>query len=214
MAFVLSVCGLKGGVGKSLISSTLACGFHRAGRKTLVIDADEQGTLRTWAEKGASNDIPPVIAMDARNLVRDIERVGADYEIAVVDTPARLGKEARAAMMRADLVLLPVVRGGPGIWTLDETLEILEEARASRPELPAYVVHNMVDHTTLSQSARERLAELPIKLVGEGLGYRVAFDEAMTLGADVVAYAPDSEAAREAKALFRAVEKLVTKGKR
>ena len=50
--YVIAICGLKGGIGKSTVAATVACGFHRAGRKTLLVDADSQGTIRTWAGKG------------------------------------------------------------------------------------------------------------------------------------------------------------------
>ena len=49
----IAVVGLKGGIGKSLISTLLACGFHRAKRKTLLVDADDQGSTRSISAKPA-----------------------------------------------------------------------------------------------------------------------------------------------------------------
>jgi chromosome partitioning protein len=212
--FTISISALKGGVGKSILAVTVGCGFHRAGRKTLLVDADSQGTLRTWAGKGEGNDIPPVVAMDGRNLARDLARVGAAYELAVVDTPARLAAEARTAMVVADLVLLPASRGPAGLWALEETLNTLAEARGLRPDLLAYVVANRMGHTHLAELTRERLAELDVPVLEASLGDRVAFDEALGAGMDVVDYMPSSEAAKEAKALTRELTKIITKGHR
>jgi Mrp family chromosome partitioning ATPase len=41
----IAVYGLKGGIGKSTVAATVACGFHRTGRKTTIADAGSQGTL-------------------------------------------------------------------------------------------------------------------------------------------------------------------------
>jgi chromosome partitioning protein len=211
MAYVISVCGMKGGVGKSTIAVTVGVAFHRAGQNTLLVDADEQGTLRSWAGRGAEDrlDVPPVVAMDARNLARDLTRVAKDHDAVVIDTPARLGREARAAMVLSDLVLLPVARGLPGLAALDETLKIVEDARAMRPDLDVRVVLNRVDRTTLSKVTRERLVEMGLAILGDGLRDLVAFDEAMSCGADVVGYAPESEAAAEAKQLFSDIKKII-----
>jgi chromosome partitioning protein len=208
--FTIAVVGLKGGIGKSLIATLLACGFHRAKRKTLLVDGDDQGSARTWKAKAIENnfDVPLVFPMDSRNILHDLDDAADGYEAVIVDTPARLQKEARASMMVADLVLLPAVRGGAGMWALEQSLEVVEEARAARTEsLPAYIVPNRIEHTTLSQIALERMAELPLPCI-VGLGNRIAFDEGFTVGSDVCEVAPNSEAANEARALFRAVSKL------
>ena len=211
MAYVISICGTKGGIGKSTIAVTIGVGFHRAGKSTLLVDADEQATLRNWAGKGAEDsvDIPPVVAMDARNLARDLQRVGKQYEVIVIDTPARLGREARAAMVLSDLTLLPVARGLPGLAALEDTLKIVEDAQAMRPDLDVRVVLNRVDRTTLSRVTRENIEAMKLAILGEGLHDRVAFDEAMSMGTDAVGYEPESEAAAEAKQLFQDVNKIM-----
>jgi chromosome partitioning protein len=215
MAYVISICGTKGGIGKSTIAVTIGVGFHRAGKSTLLVDADEQGTLRNWAGKGAEDsvDIPPVVAMDARNLARDLQRVGKQYEVIVIDTPARLGREARAAMVLSDLALLPVARGLPGLAALEDTLKIVEDAQAMRPDLDVRVVLNRVDRTTLSRVTRENIEAMKLAILGEGLHDRVAFDEAMSMGTDAVGYEPESEAAAEARQLFQDVNKIMRRAK-
>ena len=89
MSLVVAIAGLKGGIGKSTITLSLTGAMHRSGRRTLIIDADSQATLRTWAAKSAEGgyDGPPVVALDARALRRDLEHVSAGFEIAVIDSP-------------------------------------------------------------------------------------------------------------------------------
>jgi chromosome partitioning protein len=210
MRHTVATVNLKGGVGKSTLATNLATCFHRAGHKTLLVDADYQGTARTWASMAKdASDIPPVVAMDARNILKDLPRVGADYEIVVIDTPARLGKEARAAMLSADLVLIPVGPEPADVWALDETIDVLEEARALEPELRARVVFNRADSTSLSALVERKLADFGIEVLAATLGNRVVVGKAMLNGSGVASYAPTSDAATEMMALFKAVRKIL-----
>lgn len=54
-ALVLAVCNQKGGVGKTTTTYHLARAGVRAGRRVLVVDLDQQGTLTTIA---AREDVP------------------------------------------------------------------------------------------------------------------------------------------------------------
>jgi chromosome partitioning protein len=211
MAQIIAVTGLKGGVGKSTLALNLATCFHRAGRRTLLVDADTQGTVRAWAAVAAEteSDGPPVVAIDARTLARDLGRVAKDYDVAIVDCPARLGAESRAAMVTADLVLLPVLPGAADVWALKQTVEVLDEARAIKPDLEARIVVNRTDRTTLAGLARENIEGLGVDILGDGLGNRVAFGEATLAGRGVIDYAPSSPAAEEMTALFKHVTRII-----
>lgn len=207
MSLIISVANLKGGTGKSTIALALATTLHNARHRVLIVDADTQGTCRQWAARASENGHsgPVVVSMDARALARDLRRVTDDYDVAIIDTPARLGPAARAAMVAADVVVLPVSPGAADIWALQETIEIFEEAQALRSDLRAVVVFNRADRTTLARVAREALNDLGVPLLETGLGSRVAHGEAMLAGRGVVEHAPSSKAAAEAQALTAAV---------
>jgi chromosome partitioning protein len=210
VSLVISVCALKGGVGKSTICLNLASTLHRAGHRTLLVDLDSQATLRAWAARSAESgyDGPPVVGLDGRTLRRDLEKVSEGFEIVVLDSPPRLGTEARAAMLVADLVLMPVTPGAADVWALQETLTVLEEAKGLRPELQGVIVRNRVDRTALTSSSKSALEQMSVPVLEAALGNRVAFGEATLAGQGVVDYAPDSPAASEVKAL---VTDLVTR---
>lgn len=207
MALTIAVSSLKGGVGKSTISLNLAACLHRAGHRTLVVDADPQGTCRTWAAKAAElgHDGPPVVAMEGKTLRRDLERVAKGFDVVVIDSPPRMGVEARAAMVAADFVLMPVTPGGADVWALRETIAVLEDARQLRPELRAAVVLNRADRTTLAKLTAAAIDGLDVDMLDSTLSNRVAFGEATLGGVGVVDYAPDSEAAREIRRFTKAV---------
>lgn len=207
--YVVTVANLKGGAGKSTVTITIACAFHRAGVKTLIVDADRQSTLRTWAGAVTGNDIPPVVGLDGPKFAKDLLRIAASYELVVTDTPPRMPAESRIAMVAADLVLIPSEPGASDLWALKEMLATVEEARAMRPNLLVYVLPNRVDATNLSVLVLKELVELGMPLLKSQLGSRVAYREAMAAGCDVVALDPNSEAAREARALHRELAKII-----
>lgn len=201
----LSVSGLKGGAGKTVVATNLAAALHRSGHKTLLIDLDAQATASTWAARAAelSHDAPPVVSITGSAVRRDIERVGAAYDVVVLDSPPRLGVESRTAVILADVVLLPVSPGVADTWALQSTLTVLEDARALRPELRAGLVLNRWDRSSLASSARSALEQTELPVLGV-LSSRVAYGEAMASGLGVIEYAPKSEAAFEFRRLVRA----------
>lgn len=208
----ISCVNLKGGVGKSTVSTNLAVCLHRDHRRVLLVDADSQGTARTWAAAAGEADVPPVVAMDQRNIARDLPRVAAGFDFVVVDSPARLGKEARGAMLASSLSLLPVVPGAADVWALRETLDVLEEARGLVPDLRASIVLNQADHTKMGALVAGKLGELGVPVMTSTLGHRVLFRESMLAGRGVVDYAPGSTAAMEMAALYAEVLQLLGVG--
>lgn len=207
MALVITVASMKGGVGKTTIAINLATCLHRAGHKTLIVDADTQGSARSWAVVAANkgHDGPPVASLDASALMRDLEALAAGFAVVVIDGPPRLDRGARAAMLAADIVVMPVTPGAQDVWALQQTIEVLEEARASRPELKGVVVMNRKDRTALGRMVHEAIGNTGLPLLTAALGQRVAFGEATLEGRGVIDYAPGSPAAREAEELTRTV---------
>lgn len=212
MPWVVAVSGLKGGVGKSTVALTLATTLHAAGRRVLIVDADPQGTARAWAARAAElgHEGPAVASVDGRQLRRDLPRLAAGAELVVIDTPPRLGADARAAMLASDLVLLPTTPGAADLWALQETLTVLAEAQ-SVGDFKSAVVLNRVDRTNLAAGAEQAVRDLGVAVLGAQLGARVAYGEAILAGLGVVQHAPGSTAADEAKALSRAVLRALGK---
>ena len=55
---ILAFLNQKGGVGKSTLSTNAADYMHRQGAKTLLIDADPQGTTNDWAARRDAMTFP------------------------------------------------------------------------------------------------------------------------------------------------------------
>jgi chromosome partitioning protein len=207
MALTIAVANLKGGVGKSTLTIHIASFLAQDGHKTLIVDADPQGTCRTWAARASENGHtgPAVAGIEGKTLRRDLPQISAPYDAVIIDSPGKLGVEARAAMLTSHLVVLPICPGPADFWALSETMNVVEDAKGLRPDLRFGVVFNKADRTALTRTIRSSLDRAGVYLFETTIGNRVAFGEATMMGRGVTDYAPDSEAAREVRRLTRAI---------
>jgi chromosome partitioning protein len=207
MCIVIAFCNLKGGAGKTTLAVNVAAALHRGGQRAVLVDADLQGSATAWAARAAElgRDGPPCVSVAAAALRRDLPRLIEPFDVALIDGPARLGPETRAAMLAADLVVVPMTPGAVDLWAAAETVRVLEDARGLRPELRAVALLNRADRTALSRVARSAIDELGIAPLDIVVGARVAFGEGMLTGQGVVDHAPASEAAVEIRRLTKAL---------
>lgn len=209
---IVAFAGQKGGVGKSTSALAVACEWHARGASVLVCDADPQGTARTFAVVAAEagNEAPTVVGV-GEGLERpdQVPKLSRSNDWTVIDCPPRMGKIQRAAMMIADLVILPCGPSTADAWALAESVALVNEARQVRPQLRAVVlVTRRVARTAIGDSAREVLGESGLPILKAELGYRTAYQEALAAGLGVTRYAPRSPAANEVRSLVRELERL------
>lgn len=210
---VIALAGQKGGSGKTTTAICLAAEWHARGHKVLLVDADPQGSSRTWADVAAEATLPcPTVVSMGPGLHRpdQLPALAAGYDFTIIDCPPRHGDIQRAALMVADLVVVPCGPSGVDAWALGATLDIIEEARTLRPDLVvAVLITRKVARTALGTNARGALAVSGLRILAAELGYRVAYQEAPAAGLGVTTYAPGTPVAIEVIALADELVKLL-----
>jgi len=110
----------KGGTGKSTTAVHSAVALAAAGRRVAAIDLDtRQRTLGRYLDNraatiqrmGVSLPMPVYETFDpakGEELDAQLNRLAADADIVVIDTPGRDEPYARAAMLRADTLVTPI----------------------------------------------------------------------------------------------------------
>lgn len=202
---ILALISQKGGVGKSTLSVSIAWELQERGARVLVVDADPQGTVRITGEVATEAGLPaPTIIALGKDMYRpeQLPTLAANYDHVIIDTPGRLGDVQRAALMVADIALMPVGQSAADAWGLTETLELARQAQTLRPQLrTALVITRKLPRTALGKNAREVLAGCDFPILTTETTYRVAWQEALAAGKGVSQYNPKDAAAVEAKSL-------------
>ena len=141
----------------------LAVAALERGLRVLLVDADPQGTVRTWGEVAAERKrpAPTVVAMGASmHKAGQLGDLAAGYDMTFIDCPPRHGEVQRSALMVADVVVLPCGASAADAWALATSLEVVREARTMRDELLACIPHHAQAgrrRTALGKAARKVL---------------------------------------------------------
>jgi chromosome partitioning protein len=162
------VASSKGGAGKTTIATHLAAYFALAGKRTVLVDADRQGSSQRWSEKRASLEAA-VLPVDGTK--RGWEKhVPDDTERLVVDGPAgAMADDLEPFLARVDAVVVPVL---PSVIDLEATVRFLNSLaaidRVRKGKLPVGLVANKLKPwTNASQQVMEQLQAWPYPVVAQ-----------------------------------------------
>jgi chromosome partitioning protein len=117
------ISNVKGGVGKTTTSVYLAAvAVNRGYSPVLLVDADRQASSAEWLEESPVEGVDLIEAPSERTVARAME--GHDG-LAVIDTPPGDERIVRAAIERADAVVIPTRAGGVEFTRVVATLAML-----------------------------------------------------------------------------------------
>lgn len=205
---ILALTGQKGGSGKSTTAISVAAELHARGSRVLLVDAAPQGSALTWAAVAAEagQGAPTVVGMGV-DLCEptQLPTLAKNFEHVVIDCPPRNYDIQWAALMVADLAVLPCGPAAVDVWAMAESLELVRSAQKvrqeQRPELRAAVLlTQLVARTVIGARVREALAEVGLPILSATLGFRIAYQEAPAAGVGVAQYGA-GDAADEVHAL-------------
>ncbi|MBP2667324.1 MAG: hypothetical protein H6Q76_2304, partial [Firmicutes bacterium] len=97
---VIVVANQKGGVGKSTVSCNLGVAAVMEGKKTLIIDADPQGSSATFRTVRQSDNLK-VISIVKPTIHKDIPDF-TSFDLVIVDSGGRDSAVFRSAIVAAE----------------------------------------------------------------------------------------------------------------
>lgn len=212
MPKVIGVIQVKGGAGRSTVSTNLAGELSKQG-KTVLIDCDmPQGTSASWYavrhQAGKAGALIADTATSYRELVSKVEQY-ADADYIVLDGPPRIAELTRSTLVLADICLIPVGASAAEIWATGDILALIEEASKVRPVNARMVWTRYRPQTLLAQGLTELAKkELGLQALGTSLGMRVSYMQALGEGLTVAELA-DPSAKAEVKFLVNEVKQLL-----
>jgi chromosome partitioning protein len=162
------VASSKGGCGKTTIATTIAGYFSQDGKRTVLVDADRQGSSLRWAEKRAATTTP-VLGLSAAR--RDWpEKIPADAQRVIIDGPAGIrASELTELVEHADALIIPIL---PSRIDLEATEAFLRDVadipRIKRGKVPVGLVANRLKPwTTASQEAVDEIKKFAFPLIAQ-----------------------------------------------
>jgi len=198
-AHIISIANQKGGTGKTTLSMNLAAGLAQQGR-TLLIDADPQGSAVQWSNLSTDEKPFPVSVISVgNNLKRETERFAKDYDYLVIDCPPTLETGVmQAALQISDTVLIPVLPSPIDLWASIRITDAIEQAKIGNRKLKPFIVVNQLEpRSALSTAMKEALEEFDIPALKTGIRRRAIYRNAAIEGLSVYCMGKRGDAATQ-----------------
>ena len=188
---ILAVCNIKGGVGKTTLAVNIGIALARAGDDVLLVDGDEQRTATAFTELRETQRPGVVgytaVALSGAAIRTQCRQLKSKYSQIVVDVGGRDTGSLRAALMVADVALIPVQPRSFDLWGTDQMVSLIAEAREINEGLRAVAVLNLADPQ--GRDNGEAMAYLDgiqgLELAPGHIARRKVFPNAASLGESV-----------------------------
>jgi len=199
----------KGGAGKSTLAVHFGTLAARQG-KTLLVDADPQGSLSSWYQTRESAD-PIVVQADA-NSIGGLLDTAKDEGVAwvVIDSAPHNAPLMASLMSRASVTVVPV---RPGPFDLKAAGATLVMARTLKAPIACVInaappITRGETETSIVAEARAFLTSMGAPVLPGQVSQRASLSHALITGQAVNEFEPDSRAAREIETMWSAVVSL------
>ena len=164
------VASSKGGVGKTTIATHLAAQAAQAGQRTVIVDADPQGSSTRWAQRRAGMATGAVLPVDGTKKRGWQRAVPEDTQRVIVDGAAgAMADDLESFLDQASAVVVPVL---PSALDIEATVPFLntlaKHPRVRKGQLPvALVANKLKPWTNASQQAVAVISEWSIPVVAQ-----------------------------------------------
>jgi chromosome partitioning protein len=211
---------LKGGVGKTTLAVNVACALASRSKRrhgVVLIDADTNAPAARWLERNpllSVERLPFGEGTDKSSWMTRIAELGAGRDWCVIDLPANLGAVNAAALMLADLAVIPVTASGLDLTVTEEQLKLVRDVRSARggrrPQI--LLVPSRVDRRTAIGREIEGELHQYNEPVGPPVTSRVQLVDAFTAKQWIGQFAPRSVAHQQIEALALVIHRSAEHG--
>ncbi len=210
---VIAVTNLKGGVGKTTVSTNLGVAFALRGYRVCIIDTDEQQRSSVkWSEQREDNLAHvPVVTVSSEKLIREVDAISKNYDIVILDGTPQLSKLASSTLLASDIIIVPISPSGYDYWSFESFLERYNQAREFKENLQAFLLLNkFTEQYNVDKEVKAALKEFELPCLESSIGDRVAYRETIIQGMGVTEH-KDKKARDEFNRLTDEIEGILKK---
>ncbi len=146
-----------------------------------------------------------MVTVSGWRLANALEKLKAEHDYVLIDTPPVIDSDARRAIRAADLVLIPLNPAPPDLWAAEGTLRLAAEEKRSA----ALVFNRAPAASRLRKRMEAEIAARGLRLLETALANRAGYANAFADGLGVIEAGPTSPAAEEIRAAAYALKSLL-----
>jgi chromosome partitioning protein len=214
---IIAITNLKGGVGKTTISTNLSVALTHIGYDVCIVDTDEQQqSAMEWAScRDGSKKQITVVGLKEKQLETGIFQLAQKYDVVIIDGSPQLDRLANVVLAVSNIVIIPIT---PSIYDyrgfelfFKRFSDIKEIAEMKGKKMEAYVLLNAIKpNSRVLKDIEEGVKEFDIKRLDTMITDRVAYVDTATTGLGVVEYR-DPKAKAEMENLGKEIDNIIKK---
>lgn len=214
---IIAVSNLKGGVGKTTVTTNIAVCFAQRGKSVCIVDTDlGQQSSMEWASNRADDNAlrVPVFGVQVKQINREVEELQKRFDIVLIDGTPQLTEIADRTILASDIIIVPVApsiydfRGFEKFYDRFEQLKGTKEAKGEKVE--AFVLLNKINESTkLGKQIQEALEEYQIPKLKTRMANRISYADSASVGMGVVEF-KDRKAKEEIENLVDEIEEIIS----
>jgi chromosome partitioning protein len=198
---IITVATMKGGSGKSTVTSCLAVYWHLRGRRPTLIDADPQRSIMRLAARERALGGVAVIEDATEDATMTARRIASTGGLVIIDTPGFRSKTTLDCLAASDFLLIPVKPSPFDVDRMLDTLGFLTNRTDGRQPLFRCLLTQTTRDSVIARHIRSELAEAGLPVLQSEMANRVAYPEASLWGATPSLMSWKGPAAREIAAI-------------
>src|SRR5208282_789198 len=178
---IIAFVSQKGGVGKSTMARALAREAANNGLKVKIADLDtQQGTSVDWQRTRLNNGIEPAVSAEAYATAAHALKLAKQFDLLIIDAPARTSKGTLEIARVADLVVQPT---GASVDDLRPAVrEFHALVKAGIPKAKLTFALNRIGTPAEEAETRAYIAEAGYTVLAGCLLERPAYRKAQNMG--------------------------------
>jgi chromosome partitioning protein len=202
MVKCIVVTSQKGGTGKTTVAVNLAAGAARQSNTRVgLLDLDPQGSLTDWSHNRSPESALAAITVKKGSHPINSEVIAAwasGFDVAVLDCPAQLGPTSRTAAALATTIVIPVEPSCLSLYSLTQTLKVVESAPARRVVVLSRAIRNLTVYRWAESTLLASRQKYGYEFAPRPIVHRPAlYPEVAARGEAAVTLYPESHAAAE-----------------